>query len=138
MKLEPPTPAAPDPRPPSPAGVGLYQFGGRRVRLDYERIFPRLGRLPDAVLAAEISAAPSTVRRLRYRFRIRGHDRLAFLDQYLGRIPDRRLHLKFGIARTTLLRRRRKLGIARAPRKAYNADQRIAEYLRLMERTLGS
>lgn len=61
-------------------------------------------------------------------------ERASVCDPYLGKIPDARLARHYGISARVIARRRKKLGIAAAPRKGRGPDALLREYLRELER----
>jgi transcriptional regulator of acetoin/glycerol metabolism len=87
----------------------IPDFSG--CRYDYARIFSRLGKVPDAALADEIGATRWLVRRVRMRHRIPRFDPLTAFEGALGTVPDHEIARLAGVSRSTVWRRRRRLGV---------------------------
>lgn len=116
----------------SPAGTRRgFSFGGRLQRYDYPAILSRLGKVPDAALAAEIGCPRQRVQELRKSLAIQSHaaTRRVQVDRLLGRYTDTELARAFGLTQQAVSYRRRRAGIPRASVKAAHARHRIQDYL---------
>lgn len=117
-----------------PSPPGRYKFAGRIYRYDYGRIVARLGKVPDAALAREISM-PSTAQlhRFRRQLGLPAADRAAGVLPYLGTQPDTVLARAAGCAPATIAARRRARGIPKYHGSKRRADDLLREYVKQLE-----
>lgn len=93
------------------------------------RVASRLGQVPDAVLAREISAGWWDVRRLRERKRVAKCYRRRSVDVHLGTAPDRVIARRSGLSWRSVIRRRHELGVPAFGRKRAAAQRGIVAYI---------
>lgn len=108
------------------------------MRYNYARIAARLGTTTDTALAKEISAPVQQVRKQRLRLGIERYSPVKRMHHLLGKLPDRELARRFGVAAATVSSYRKRHGIPPADLKAANAQKRLQSYLESLDKQLES
>lgn len=98
----------------------------------------RLGHATDRALAAEITALPSEVRRLRQQLGIPRYDRLAAAVPWLGVYTDGQLARRYRLCKASVTARRNALGIPPADCRRAHANDRLAELVGRLQQELHS
>lgn len=91
--------------------------------------FRNLGKRSDAAIARMTGVARQEITYLRGLLSVPVFDPWAAIDPYLGRYPDGTIAAVFGCHRATVLRRRRKRGIAAANPRSVRAERALQEWV---------